>query len=275
MSKDEFPMTGSLPAACRLGTLVCALALPSAANPAQAQAQYQAQAQTPYATPPDVLLAAPERSAYTVQTDGSPRLVDPAAFLREAGRDAPVVVQLHGCYGVNRSDRLLRDFFAAQGANVVVMDYLALPGRARSCALRPEPQGWPEASNPQRIRERRAEMEAQVDWLKAHGFRRIFVSGHSEGGRTAQGLQAEVAGVFIHGMDCKAVRRAFWHPNPRNRIRVFLSERDPWLGYPLHPIRGCSGPGRGAVTDHWSSQPTHSPLVEPAWRELIAHDLAP
>jgi hypothetical protein len=181
---------------------------------------------------------------------------------------------VHGCFGIYMDDGLLRSFYVDQGANVVMMDFLKVKGRQRSCELHPNAGGWPETSNPARIRARRLELEAQVKWLKEQGFRKIFVSGHSEGGRTVQGLRAEVEGVFIHGMDCKASRMRFWDPNSRNKIKVFISSRDPWLDYPNSVIQGCSTIfNRSYVSDHWSRQATHSPLVEQEWRDVLSREL--
>lgn len=233
-----------------------------------------AEAQVRYDTPDDVLRTSYERSDYYTQAQGAVWAASIEEFLREAGRDQPVVVHVHGCYGQYMDDGSLRNFYVDQGANVVMMDYLKVKGRERSCELRPRPDGWPETSNPARIRERRVELEAQVQWLKSQGFTRIFVSGHSEGGRTVQGLKSQVAGVFIHGMDCKASRMRFWVPNSDNRILVFLSERDPWLGYPGATVQGCGTFfNRSFVKDFWTAQATHSPLVEQGWREVIADEL--
>jgi dienelactone hydrolase len=231
----------------------------------------QVQAQVNYDASPELLRAAYQRSDYYTQAQGSVWAASLDEFLQEAGRDVPVVVHVHGCYGLYMDDGLLRDFYIDQGANVVMMDFLKVKGRERSCELRPQPGGWPETSNPRRIEVRRAELESQVQWLKEQGFNRIFVSGHSEGGRTVQGLKSEVAGVFIHGMDCKSSRMRFWTPNSQNKIMLFLSSRDPWLDYPTSVIQGCSTIfNRSYVSDHWTNQPSHSPLVEQSWRDLIA-----
>lgn len=155
-----------------------------------------------------------------------------------------------------------------------MMDFLKVKGREPSCEPYPKPDGWPETSNPSRIKARRMELESQVQWLKDEGFKKIYVSGHSEGGRVVQGLKAEVAGVFIHGMDCKSSRAEFWDPNPKNRIMVFVSSKDPWLGYPSYAVRGCRSLfNRSYVEDYWSSHPTHSPLVEQEWRDVISRVL--
>lgn len=234
-----------------------------------------AQAQVGYDASPEIVNTSYQRSDYYTQDQGAVWAASIDEFLREADRKAPLVVHVHGCSGLSMDDGLLRSFYMDQGsANVVMMDFLKVKGRTPSCELHPKPGGWPETANPLRIKARRMELESQVQWLKDQGFKRIYVSGHSEGGRTVQSLKAEVTGVFIHGMDCKIGRMEFWDPNPNNKIMVFLSSKDPWLDYPQTVVRGCKSLfNRGYVEEYWSGQPTHSPLVEQEWRDVIVREL--
>lgn len=232
-----------------------------------------AQAPDAYAITPEIIDNTYQRSEYfTPETLGA---ISAEAFLKAADRSAPVVVHSHGCYGLSLDDSALGGFYGKQGASVVMIDFLKVSGRQPSCDIRPKVGGWPEVSNPRRIQVRRAEMESQVEWLKREGFKRIYVSGHSEGGRVTQGLQADVAGVFIHVMDCKPERMEFWRPNPNNKIKVFLSSKDDWLNYPQSVIKGCATLfNRGQVEQFWTSHPTHSPLVEQEWKDVLARELA-
>lgn len=234
-----------------------------------------AQAQGAYDTSPEIVSTAYQRSDYYTQAQGSVWAASINEFLQEADRNVPLVVHAHGCSGLSLDDGLLRSFYMDHGAaNVIMLDFLKVKGRNPSCDPYPKVGGWPEVANPDRIKVRRLELESQVQWLKDQGFTRIYVSGHSEGGRTVQGLKAEVAGVFVHGMDCKIGRLEFWDPNPKNRILVFVSSKDPWLDYPRVVVHGCRSLfNRDYVEEYWSDQPTHSPLVEQEWRDVISREL--
>lgn len=225
-----------------------------------------------YDTAPAVVEAALDRSLYFTQKGNGGIPLTREQFLERAERDRPTVVHLHGCAGIHADDRGLGAFFLLQGANVILMDFLAR-GVGRSCDNRPRLEGHPETSNPARIEARRLEMERQVAWLQQNDFTRVFVSGHSEGGRVVQGLKAEVRGVFIEGMDCKNTR--FWSPSGKNRIQVFLSRKDPWLGYPAAPVRGCSHfLNSSRVSDHWTDIPLHGPQADDAWSAVMTEALA-
>lgn len=223
----------------------------------------------PYDISSETISSAYARSMYyTADANPLPLKID--EFLKEADQSIPVVVHAHGCFGVGWDEAKLGDFYAEQKVNFVFMNFLKL-NRA-SCES--YPSAWHEAANPARINARRLEMESQIQWLKNKGFKRIFVSGHSEGGRTAQGLKTKVEGIFIYSMDCKADKSQFWEPNPENKIKIFISSQDPWLDYPRSAIRGCRHLfNRGYVQDYWSSKPAHGVLIEQEWRDVIAREL--
>ena len=193
--------------------------------------------------------------------------------MNEAKREVPVVLHVHGCLGVQWDEQRLGTFYAEQNVNIVMLDFMKLEGRKPSCEAFPKAGGWPEVSNPDRIAARRLEMESQIQWLKDQGFKKIYVSGHSEGGRTVQGVKADVAGVFIYSMDCKISMRHFWTPNPNNQIKVFISSRDPWLDYPQVSIRGCKSLFDRQVSEYWSNQNSHGVLLEKEWRDVLAREL--
>lgn len=248
------------------GILGVLLGMLLSTGPAPAQVAYDASS--------EIVSTTHQRSDYYTQVQGAVWAASIDEFLQEADRDVPVVVHAHGCSGLSSDDGLLRSFYVDQGANVVMMNFLNEKGRKPSCEPYPKAGGWPEVANPDRIRARRMELESQVRWLKDRGFNKIYVSGHSEGGRTVQGLKSEVAAVFIHGMDCKIGRMEFWVPNPKNRIMVFISSKDPWLDYPNSMVRGCKSLfNRDYVEEYWSDRPTHSPLAEQEWRDVISREL--
>lgn len=191
------------------------------------------------------------------------RGTDLPTFLEATSREEPVLVHLHGCAGPTLDEADLVYFFTKSKVNIVVMRFLVRGDADSSCPGGPRPEGWPETRNPSRIEARRLEMEKQVSWLREQGFQRIFVSGHSEGGRVVQGLKAKVDGVIISGMDCKHLE--WWRPNPDNRIAIFLSRNDPWLGHPVHMIRGCGSFFDSKIKHHWTSIHGHDFLLDPDW----------
>lgn len=226
----------------------------------------------PYDTSAEVIESTYKRSIYYT-ADSYPLPLKVEEFLNEANRSVPVVLHAHGCSGVGWDEQRLGAFYSEQKVNIVMLDFLKIKTHKPSCDAFPKAGGWPEVSNPDRIAARRMELESQVQWLKDQGFEKIFVSGHSEGGRTVQGLKTEVAGVFIYSMDCKISMRQFWTPNPKNKIKVFISSRDPWLDYPQVPIRGCKSMFDRQVSEYWSAQNSHSVLLEKEWRDALARDL--
>lgn len=232
-----------------------------------------AQAQLDYDTSPSLIKTAHERSHYWLHRMtwevGTNDDASIEQFLEEANRRDPVVVHAHGCLGVHGSDDTLKSHYMYNKINVVQLDFLRRPGVVASCD-RARNEGHVEVMNPRRIEARRMEMEHQIQWLRAQGFTNVHVSGHSEGGRVAQGLRADVRSVMVHGMDCKPVMRHFWADrNPENRIFVFLSRRDNWLGWPKHQIVGCSSWFSNQITQYWTEIETHEVLPEASWRDLV------
>ena len=227
---------------------------------------------TDYGTAPDLIAKTPARSRYFTW-EGE---VTPDEFLEQADRHVPVVLHMHGCGGIHPwSDMSFVTMVRQNHMNVVAPDFLARGDAQTSCPSgRAEPGGHPETSNPARIAARRLEMEQMIGWLKAQGFTQVWVSGHSEGGRVVQGVKADVRGVLVLGMDCKVERLQFWQPNPRNRVHVFVSRRDPWLDWPRATIRGCGGIA-DSTTMHWTDVESHEPLSDPAWRGQIVQLLKP
>lgn len=225
-----------------------------------------------YDTNPAVIATAHERSQYHVADGIFP--TGPSEFLKEAKREAPTVVHAHGCQGISWDEHYLTTFFKENGANVVLLDFLKR-GVDASCETFPRVGGWPEVSNPARIAARRLELEHQVTWLKQQGFTNIYVSGHSEGGRTVQAVQQDVKAVFISGMDCKPEHMRFWSPRKTNKIMVFLSRRDAWLNYPQSRIVGCSHFFNSShVIEYWTDVPSHSPVSAFSdWKDIVKQAL--
>jgi len=224
-----------------------------------------------YDVSPAIINSAPERSEYYLhkytwtEGMGTTQDVPLARFLQEADRKEPVVIAVHGC-ATGAGEETLKSHFMYNGVNVVVVNFIKR-GVRPSCLRYPVKGGWPEVSNPKRIKARRMELEAQVQFLKDNGFQRIWVAGHSEGGRVAMGLKAEVSGVMIFGMGCHY--RQFWSPNPRNPHYVFLSRKDDWLGWPDHKIVGCRTLFNSSyVAEYWSDIPSHDVLLEAEHRDI-------
>ena len=156
-------------------------------------------------------------------------------FLEVADRSFPVVINVHGCGGVGGYVFKLGVLDNELGMHVVIPDFLKRAGVSGSCGGTPSTVTR-EVRSYGRINARRHEVDYLVRWLQKNSFKSIFVYGHSEGGRTVQGIKERVNGVVISGMDCDAV--GFWEPNAQNPLLVLHSSRDIWLVH-WRPIVSC------------------------------------
>ena len=141
-------------------------------------------------------------------------------FQKTADRTLPVVINVHGCGGVSLGILEMGVLSNELGMHVLIPDFLRRDGVTASCGNSPS-SVTSEVGSYSRINARRHEIDSLVRWLRRSGFEAIFVFGHSEGGRTAQGIKEQVNGVVISGMDCRASR--FWTPNPQNPLLVLTS----------------------------------------------------
>lgn len=156
-------------------------------------------------------------------------------FLSDVDTNKKIFVHLHGCGGIGYSDYDIKNEYLKHDASVIFIDFLNRRGVASSCAGGMNGNVL-ETINSRRIDIRRKEAEVLVKDLYAKGYKNIFISGHSEGGRTATTWVLPVKGVIVHGMDCGVT--GFWNIQRNQKTIVLLSKNDMWLKANKN-IMGC------------------------------------
>jgi hypothetical protein len=146
--------------------------------------------------------------------------------LNEVNTNTKIFVHLHGCGGIGYSDYDIKNEYLNNDAAVIFIDFLGRRGVSDGC-----PGGMngktKYSSDTPRIDIRRSEAEVLVKDLYSKGYKNIYISGHSEGGRVASTWIIPVQGVIIHGMDCKI--SGFWNIQRTQKTIVLLSKNDMWL----------------------------------------------
>ena len=156
-------------------------------------------------------------------------------MLSEVDTNTKIFVHFHGCSGIGYSDYDIKNEYLKHDAAVIFIDFLSRRGVPLGC-----PGGLhgkeKHSHDRSRIDTRRKEAEVLVKDLLAKGYKNIYVSGHSEGGRTATTWTLPVKGVIVHGMDCGVP--GFWNIQRNQKTIVLLSKRDMWLAT-YRNMMGC------------------------------------
>jgi hypothetical protein len=156
-------------------------------------------------------------------------------FLSEVDTNTKIFVHLHGCGGIGYSDYDIRNEYLLNNAAVIFVDFLSRQGVSDGC-----PGGMygkvKYSDDRTRIETRRKETEILVKDLYSKGYKDIYISGHSEGGRVASTWVLSVSGVIIHGMDCKV--SGFWNIKRNQKTIVLFSKNDMWLTA-QRTVMGC------------------------------------
>jgi dienelactone hydrolase len=178
-------------------------------------------------------------------------------FLSEVDTNTKIFVHLHGCGGIGSYDFDIRNEYSKHGAAVIFIDFLSRPGVSTGC-----PGGIygkvKHSGDISRIDIRRKEAEVLVKDLYAKGYKNIYISGHSEGGRTATTWVLPVKGVIVHGMDCAFSR--FWNIQQNQKTIVLLSKHDIWLKTHRNII-GCRHFfNKDWVTEIMTDDASHAPF---------------
>ena len=157
-------------------------------------------------------------------------------LLSEVDKNTKIFVHLHGCGGIGYNDYDIKNEYLKHDAAVIFIDFLSRRGVTDGC-----PGGLhgkeKHSGDRSRIDIRRKEAEVLVKDLFSKGYKNIYVSGHSEGGRTATTWVLPVKGVIVHGMDCGVP--GFWNIQRNQKTIVLLSKNDMWLAT-HRSMRGCS-----------------------------------
>lgn len=152
----------------------------------------------------------------------------------------PVIVFLHGCGGINETERKWADFLKSEKFIVVLLNSYAIPNREKNCVT---------ATHTTNIGKvpvndlRPAEAEYALSNLKTKQWvdkNNIFLMGHSEGGMGSF-LTREIGftGVIITGFPCSIRGRPFGSSRDKPTL-IINYERDPFFERPDNPYTQCS-----------------------------------
>jgi len=178
-------------------------------------------------------------------------------LLSEVDTNTKIFVHLHGCGGIGSDDFHIRNEYLKTNAAVIFIDFLSRSGVSTGC-----PVGLygrvKHTFDFNRIDIRRKETEVLVKDLYLKGYKNIYISGHSEGGRTASTWVLPVRGIIIHGMDCGMP--GFWNIQRNQRTIVLLSKDDIWLKTHRN-MMGCRHFfNRDWVTEIMTDDASHAPF---------------
>ena len=178
-------------------------------------------------------------------------------FLSEVDTNTKIFVHLHGCGGIGFYDYDIKNEYLKHDAAVIFIDFLSRPRVSSGC-----PGGLhgkvKHTFDSNRIDLRRKEAEVLVKDLYAKGYKNIYISGHSEGGRTATTWVLPVKGVIVHGMDC--AMSGFWNIQRNQKTIVLLSKDDIWIKTHRN-IMGCRHFfNRDWVTEIITDDASHAPF---------------
>lgn len=142
----------------------------------------------------------------------------------------PVVVYLHGCTGLTLHDRQWAQTLAAQGMIVLQPDSFARSGRLANC----DPATRRVGLYPTAARMRDEELRFALERLQHTTWAdpaRLFVMGHSEGGRAAMtNVLPGVRGTIVSGWGCRSSNTR-WNgiPHPvEHPLLILEHDNDPW-----------------------------------------------
>lgn len=152
----------------------------------------------------------------------------------------PVIIFLHGCGGINETERKWAEYLKTEKFIVVMLDSYAIPNREKNCIT---------ATHTTNIGKvpvndlRPAEAEYALSQIKQTSWadqNNIFLMGHSEGAMGAF-LTREVgyAGVVITGFPCSIRGRPFGSSRDKPTL-IINFERDPYFERPDNPYTQCS-----------------------------------
>ena len=141
-------------------------------------------------------------------------------FLKVADKSKPTVIYLHGCnYDYPPYERSLLKFYLGLGFNFAVTDFIKR-GDAKPACIAVNGVLVVRTNLRARIPARVLELNAHIDWLKANGFKTIYVVGFSEGGMVIQRMQKVVDAAVIHAMTCIPLAPNARRPTNENKRNI-------------------------------------------------------
>lgn len=143
---------------------------------------------------------------------------------------APIVIYLHGCTGLANHDAQWARTLAGNNFVVVQPDSFARSNRRANCDPLTHRVGLFPSAAAMRDEELRFALARlrEVSWADPE---RIFVMGHSEGGRAAMtNVLPDVRGTIVSGWGCTSTnRRWVGIPHPADHPLLILEhDNDPW-----------------------------------------------
>jgi hypothetical protein len=208
------------------------------------------------------------RTKYYIKDSFFDISINSEEFLKEANRDKPTVIYLHGCnYDYPPYERSLLKFYLGLGFNFAVTDFIKR-GDAKPACIAVNGVLVVRTNLRARIPARVLELNAHIDWLKANGFKTIYVVGFSEGGMVIQRMQKVVDAVVIHAMTCIPLAPNAKRPTNENKYLQLISTRDPFLD--TQGAIPCEGrPGYETFVSAVGNAPSHDPFSDPSWEGRI------
>jgi len=189
-------------------------------------------------------------------------------FLKDADKDKPTVIYLHGCnYDYFSHENSILKFYLGLEFNFARTDFIKRGDAKPACTV---VNGVlvVRTNLRKRLQARVLELDAHIDWLKANGFKTIYVVGFSEGGMVIQRMNKTVNAAIIHAMTCIPLPPSAKPPSTQNKYLQLFSIRDPFLVTP--PASPCEGrPGYESFTSVEGNAPTHDPFSDPTWAGRI------
>lgn len=184
-------------------------------------------------------------------------------FIQKADKSKGLMIHSHGCSGVGQDESQLRTFYTKLGFYFVQLDFHKRGDARASCTVNNGVLNYHDnvfTRLPPRVKE----LQNHVNRLRADGFEKIYISGHSEGGMVVQNFPDEVNGAIIHSMFC--VPLVVHANNEKTRYLHLVSFNDPLLTRPGVPHTCSHRPNYTTVTSRVAS---HGPLADSSWAEKI------
>lgn len=216
-----------------------------------------------YNTSEEIVGSSHLRSKYFLTSGFFDFGIDYKEFIEKSDKAKGIVIHSHGCAGVGQDDSQLRSFYTKLGFYFVQLDFHKRGDARASCIVTNGILTYHDnvfSRLPPRVKE----LQNHVNRLRADGFEKIYVSGHSEGGMVVQNFSDEVTGAIIHSMLC--VRLIVNGNNEKIRYLHLVSFSDPLLDSRRAPHTCDNRPNYTTVTSRVAS---HGPLADSSWAQKI------
>jgi hypothetical protein len=218
-----------------------------------------------YNTSEEIIGSSHLRSKYFLTSGFFDFGIDYKEFVEKSDKAKGIVVHSHGCSGVGNDDSQLRSFYTKLGLYFVQLDFHKRGDARNSCTVTNGILTYHDRVG-LRVPPRVQELQNHVNKLRAEGFQKIYISGHSEGGMVLQWFPDEVSGAIIHSMLCIPTKTN----NLKNKYLHLVSFNDPLLDKRNAPHTCDHRPNYTTVT---SSVVSHGPLADSSWAEKIRNFL--